>query len=155
MTTPYQLELDRVVVDTREQDPLFGPPARVAKLDTGDYSIVGCEGLIALERKTLPDMLGCIGRDRERFERELERSRQLSYFAIVIETDLYLLRGPYERSLVAPTAVIGSLTAWSVRYGVPIWLTSDRRGAKGVIYRLLRAFAKEIDESEKKSLDSG
>jgi hypothetical protein len=77
----------RVVVDTREQAPLFsGEPWSVrGTLHTGDYSLLGHEGEVCLERKSLEDAYGTFGRGRERFERELERMRVYRTKAILIE----------------------------------------------------------------------
>src|SRR5687767_5261983 len=67
-----------IVVDTREQTPYpfedLAPSVR-AKLEAGDYSIVGYEGAFAVERKSLADAYATFSRDRARFERELERLR--------------------------------------------------------------------------------
>ena len=58
------------VVDTREQRPLDLTPLKSVPgtLATGDYSVRGLEHVVAIERKSLDDLLGCIGRDRARFE---------------------------------------------------------------------------------------
>jgi len=42
-------------------------------LATGDYSIAELESVVAIERKSQADMLSCIGGERERFEREVQR----------------------------------------------------------------------------------
>jgi hypothetical protein len=56
-----------ILVDTREQDPFplfanhpnwIGGERRVG-LKTGDYGIEGMEGLLALERKSLTDIVSC------------------------------------------------------------------------------------------------
>ena len=74
---PSKLDPSQVVciVDTREQLPLNLDPLRTepATLPTGDYSLKGLEHHVCIERKSLDDLLGCVGRDRERFERELHR----------------------------------------------------------------------------------
>ena len=48
-------------------------PTQPATLNAGDYSIVGHENEIAIERKSPEDLYGSIGRGRGRFQRELER----------------------------------------------------------------------------------
>jgi ERCC4-type nuclease len=55
------------IVNTREQLPLCLDPLRVqtGTLDTGDYSLAGCEHLVRIERKSLDDLLGCVGSQRE------------------------------------------------------------------------------------------
>ena len=62
------------LVDTREQLPLFLSPLRsvTTTLATGDYSVRGLENIVAIERKSLPDFLSCVGRERERFDREVQ-----------------------------------------------------------------------------------
>lgn len=64
-----------VLVDTREQQPLalweshpnwIGGERR-ATIRTGDYTVEGMESLLALERKSLADVVGCTVASRERF----------------------------------------------------------------------------------------
>ena len=51
-----------VLVDSREELPFtFEPmPSKVAGLQTADYSIEHLEQYIAIERKSLPDLLCCV-----------------------------------------------------------------------------------------------
>ena len=67
---PADLRPEHVVaiIDTREQLPLdLSPLQSVAgSLTTGDYSVRGLESIIAIERKGLSDLLGCVGQERER-----------------------------------------------------------------------------------------
>ena len=64
-----------VLIDRREQHAwrFENLPSELGTLDTGDYSVRGLEHLVAVERKTLDDLLGCCGRERDRFKRELAR----------------------------------------------------------------------------------
>ncbi|WP_241160230.1 hypothetical protein [Desulfovibrio sp. ZJ369] len=50
-------------------------------LTVGDYSLEGLTDKVAVERKELPDLVQCLGRERERFERELQRGMPLDAFA--------------------------------------------------------------------------
>ena len=61
------------VIDTREQLPyvLDPMPVTTGTLHVGDYSVAGLERVIAVERKALSDFIACCGRERERFQREL------------------------------------------------------------------------------------
>lgn len=94
-----------VVIDTREQlpwqfDGLYTDMSArggrrplvvekaVATLRQGDYSIRGFENQVAIERKSLPDLFGTLGRGRDRFARELERLAALDRAAVVIESGL-------------------------------------------------------------------
>jgi len=88
---PADLAPESVValIDTREQAPLDLSPLRMesARLWTADYSVKGMTDRIAIERKSLPDYLVCIGGERERFERELMRLRAHETRAMVIEAN--------------------------------------------------------------------
>lgn len=72
-----------IAVDTREQAPyrFAGEPVASATLAAGDYSLAGLEHLIAVERKELGDLVGCMTHDRDRFKRELQRLRAYRYRA--------------------------------------------------------------------------
>ena len=76
-----------VIIDSREQLPLDLSPLRTVQgtLATGDYSLLGLEHLICIERKSLDDLLGCVGRDRERFERELQRMMAYPVRVLLVE----------------------------------------------------------------------
>jgi len=137
-----------LIVDTREQRPYSFADALTKTLHTGDYSVEGFEDRIAIERKSLSDLLGCIGGGRERFERELERLGRMPYAALIIEASLRdVLQGDMHSTL-HPNAVLGSLCAWSMRYRLPIWFCDNRRLAQMVTERLLMKAAKYSRGSE-------
>lgn len=131
-----------IVIDTREQRPYEYPGAEVKTLPTGDYSLVGLEDRIAIERKTKTDAYGSLGRGRARFRREVERLAELDYAAIVVEATVpgFLCRPSH--SLMNPRAAIGSLLAWSVRYRVPVFFAGDRDHAQALTRKLLENFHK-------------
>lgn len=66
-----------VVVDTREQEPYSFDSDKVSAvrkaLPAGDYSLVGLEERVAVERKSLTDFVSTVIRGRKRFHRELEK----------------------------------------------------------------------------------
>lgn len=129
-----------VAVDTREQRPYRFPLMDRRGLKTGDYSVVGLEDRVAVERKRLEELFSITGRDRERFERELERMAGLDFAAIVIEADLpQVLRGA-AFSHVSPKAVVGSLVSWSIRYRAHVFFAGDRRHANALTLRLLEKY---------------
>ena len=126
------------IVDTREQIPLDLSPLQSATgtLTTGDYSVMGLEGIIAVERKSLPDLLGCIGQHRERFDREVQRLLAYPTRAIVVEaTWADLERGEW-RSKITPAAAIGSVLGW-IAAGVPVVMATDHARAGRYVSRLL------------------
>lgn len=79
----------KLICDSREQRPYqFETASEVGTLACGDYSIHGLEDHVAIERKTLDDLIGCLTHDRDRFESELHKGKALDYFALVIEASL-------------------------------------------------------------------
>ena len=83
----------RILIDTREQAPFtfqgYDVDPETATLLVGDYSLPGFQDRAAVERKSLNDLIGCLmGKDRERFERELARGRHYDLFAVVVEASL-------------------------------------------------------------------
>lgn len=136
-----------IVIDTREQAPLsFSLPAERGTLATGDYSLKGLEPHIAIERKSVDDLVGCLKvGQRERFERELTRGRALDYFALVVEGRLEDLAAGHYRSDMNPKAVVQSLMAFSVRYRLPIFCCPDRAYAARVTESLLTKYLAEIE----------
>ncbi len=129
-----------VVIDTREQLPYRFPNAVTRTLKTGDYSLLGFEDRIAIERKSKSDAYRSLGKGRERFLREIQRLSKLDYAAIVIESDLSgFLQQPLFSHL-SPNSAIGSLLSWSVRYHVHVFFAGDRRHGKNLTRELLLRF---------------
>ena len=146
MRKQYRLyERITIVVDTREQKPYQFEHATIgAALGCGDYSIKGFEDRVAVERKELNDLISCLTKTgRERFERELRRSRALEHFAIVVEANLSDLAAGRYRSDMTPEAVLQSIVTLSVRYGVPVWLCDSRELGQRVTESLLVKYARE------------
>ena len=120
-----------IIIDSREQDALTfaNLPADVGTLDTGDYSVRGLEHLVALERKSLPDLLACVGRERDRFKRELQRLRAYRFRLLLVEADAAEIEAGDWRSELTPAHVMGSLAAWAAQYGLPVWLAGNHEAA--------------------------
>jgi ERCC4-type nuclease len=140
MKLPAELKPEHVKAgaDTREQDLLDLSPLRTVRvtLATGDYSVVGLEQHIAIERKSLPDLLACVGRDRDRFERETMRLLAYPTRAIVVEGDWADLERGDWRSQVTPAAAIGSLLGW-IAMGIPVVMAGDHDRAGKFVSRML------------------
>lgn len=126
------------IIDTREQRPLDLSPLRSERgtLATGDYSLRGLENVVAVERKSTDDLLTCVGRERERFDREVQRLLAYPVRALVIEADWpFFERGDW-RGELKPSHVIGSLVGW-IAAGLPIVMASDHERAGRFVGRLL------------------
>jgi len=133
-----------ITIDTREQTPLsfdigdISIPTMSATLKTGDYSALHFQDEICIERKSLPDLLGCIGKSRERFEAELMRMQAYPTRALVIESSgAEIEAGIYKRSKVHPNAVIGSLLSWQERFQIPIMMCDNRERAGRFVARFI------------------
>ena len=126
------------IVDTREQLPLdLSPlPMETGTLVTGDYSVKGLERFVAIERKSLSDLLGCIGGDRERFDKEVQRLLAYPTRAIIVESTWGDIEAGNRRSKITPSAAVGSLLGW-IAAGVPIIMAGDHDRAGRYASRLL------------------
>lgn len=139
----------RILIDTREQMPWrFSESVDVetVTLDTGDYSIAGCTDLVRIERKSLPDLVACVGPSRERFEDELRRLEAFPVRALIVEASLEAIAAHAYRSETRPASVIGSLVAWQVDRRLPVVLAGDWESAALVAEKILtRVFRKQME----------
>ena len=140
-----------IIRDTREQrgwsfaNITPRPQVEVATLASGDYSIKGLEDKVAIERKSLIDLFGTVGRGRDRFERELERLAKMRFAVVVIEADLHIIATrPPARSQLPPKVVARSIAAWSMRYGVHFHDRRNRALAEKWTYILLERFWNDL-----------
>lgn len=127
------LHLQRaVVIDTREQRPWrFERLAQSSDytfdilrkgLTTGDYTLEGCESLLAIERKSLSDLAQCCGRGRRRFEAQLERLGSLPYGCVYVDGTVHSIAQESYPGKVRPATILASTQGWWLDYGVPfIW----------------------------------
>ncbi len=132
------------LIDTREQTPWILPAiySTTASLTTGDYSLNGFEDQITIERKSLDDLLGCIGQHRARFERELHRLRGFKTGVVIIETSWHELESGEWRSRITPNQAIQSLLSW-IADGHQIILAGNRNRAAAIAADVLFHFARD------------
>lgn len=140
----------KIKIDTREQAPYEFENSEIGTVPVGDYSICGLENHIAVERKELNDLVGCLTVGRERFEKELQKGRALDYFALVIEGSLSDLANGHYRSQMEPKSAIQSLIAFSIRYRLPIWFCESRQYGQRVTESLLLKYSREIERKFEK-----
>jgi len=153
-----------IAVDTREQRPWTFQGLRAdarqshkplnvqwewVALAAGDYSIVGMETEVAIERKSLADLFGSVGSGHERFRREHERLAAYQFAAVVVEAGWSdVLFRPPGYSKVKPKVIFRTAMQWSVRYGVQWHLVGGRDAnesrvlAEHAAYRLLSEYWK-------------
>lgn len=155
-----------IVIDTREQLPytfrdLTGDRARdgtypplmittvMAGLASGDYSLQGFDDRIAIERKSLADLFGTLGRGRGRFMREMERLNAMDSAHLVIEADWsQILTLPPPRSQLLPKTVHRTAIAWAVsRYpNVHWWPMGCRELAEITTFRILERYYRNAEK---------
>ncbi len=126
------------IIDTREQLPWDLAPLKSMRgtLPTGDYSVMGLQHEIAIERKSLPDLLGCIGQHRDRFDAEVQRLKAYPCRAIIVEAPWSALERGEWRNKVSPGAAMGSVLGW-IAHGMPIIFADDAAGAGRAASRLM------------------
>lgn len=127
-----------ILIDSREKKPADVSPMKSlrATLPSADYTVLGLENFVAIERKSLQDFIQCVGRERERFEREIQRLRAFEVSAVVIEADWAHLELKQYRGEVSPEAAIGSALGW-IASGINIVMAGDSERASKFIARLL------------------
>lgn len=151
-----------IIIDSREQSAFDfrqltekGKPLVVGTerkgLKTGDYSVKGFEEMFAVERKELGDLFNCMGSDRERFERQLERLNKLQGAWVMIEGGWdRILRG-HAHSKMNPKSVVGSILAYQADYFPNVhWITAPGKWvAEQLTFNILRRCVKKYGEKEK------
>jgi ERCC4-type nuclease len=137
-----------VVTDSREKEPYSFDCKKVATickaLPAGDYSLEGLEERVAVERKTLADFVATVIRGRKRFYRELQKLSAFDSACVVVECNFRdLVDGRY-RSGAHPHALIATVAAIVVDFGVPVYFCSDRQAACCFVQEYLSRFHRRI-----------
>ena len=139
-----------LLIDSREQTPLsfsdYDVTVQTAALQTGDYSILGLEHKIAVERKSLDDLAQSFTKGRERFERECQRGMGLDVFAVVAECTWSDLAHSKYKSRINPNALMQSIVAWQVKYNTMFFFAGNSKGAS---YYVISLFKQYIQVHEK------
>jgi len=149
-----------LIQDTREQrglGPYFSSPWIIETLHVGDYSVAGLQDLIAIERKSLSDLLGSLTHGRERFEKELAKTRSMDKFYIVVEGCLStIFDGRYNpmfsdspeiakqfHSMANPKAIWETIAAFTIRY-CPMIFTENQIVTAAFVESVLTKYAREF-----------
>lgn len=137
----------QIIRDTREQNGFefagFPCTVKAGTLATGDISIAGFENRIAIERKTLDDLLHSISTERERFSRELQRLKAFDTAAVIVESPAAALRSGQYRSRMDPASAWQSCVAFMQRFRVAFIFCESRQDAERVAFDFLRHFHRD------------
>jgi DNA excision repair protein ERCC-4 len=104
--------------------------------------------LFSVERKSIADLVGCcVGDNRERFQRELQRLQAYKFRRLVIIGSRGEIEMQRYHSRISPKSVLGSLNAWEVRFDVPVVFCQTPEIAGRQIEIWSWYFAREIVET--------
>ena len=148
-----------IIVDTREPGEgtchpwaAFWPAdVRVIRgtLETGDVALAALPDGAICERKTVSDFCAAIGRERERFDRELRRARYCGSFTIIVEGTLAdVANANRQRGQLSEAAIFGTVASWT-RRGAPVLFAGTVHAAADLAYRILAGQVREIDRAAK------
>ena len=132
-----------LIIDTRESDPLFFRAGKSRKnvpiirktLTYGDYSVLGFEEQLSVERKKAGDLVACLGREWKRFEKELGGLKDMERKYILVECyeeEVYfshscqLYMQSKGKTGTAPNAVRQSIASIEMKLGVPFHYSPNR-----------------------------
>jgi len=122
-----------IVIDSREQAgkrwdffrfPHWIEGTTVRALRCGDYSVLGMENRMVVERKTLSDMVSSLTAQRDRFIERCSEMEGIPRRAIVVEASLAEIKSVYDHSTAHPNGIFGSLSAIEARFGIPVVFAS-------------------------------
>lgn len=142
-----------IVVDTDEKTPWVFPaeqPVVSAALPAGDYSIMGYENTISLERKTLSDLVSTVIHDRDRFFAELVRLKKYRRKAVVIEGDVSDIFELRYKSEAHPYSILGTIQSFHLTFNVPFLWWHSREYAEWLAMKWLEQACKRTKRWEER-----
>lgn len=127
--------LPTIIQDVQEKTPLarYFDAGKVqvetTHLETGDYSLKGATHLLAIERKSLPDLLHCVTHDRERFMDQMRRMKNYPTRFLIVEATRATIEAEGYRTNVGSSSVIGTLLGLAVRWNICVVYCKDQKEA--------------------------
>jgi ERCC4-type nuclease len=136
-----------IIRDTREQKGkgwMFRASANCAgmekeKLDVGDYAIKGLEDTIMIERKTIGDLWGTLGNQKnyQRFLREMNRAKNHRMKFLIIEGSLADVDRGYQWSKVSANNIHAKLVSLQVKHNLHVIFAGRTDRARGYVRKLM------------------
>jgi len=148
-----------ILIDTREKKPYAFSgeyPTEKQTLQAGDYSIQGLEEEVMVERKSLSDLVRCVGADRKRFMKQMRRLVEIPQCMLLVESSwAEIQRGKWRATRVRPAHVEGTLLAVCAM-GVPVIMgenraTSQRLAEKFLVGAIRRFDLKKLFEQDNRT----
>jgi DNA excision repair protein ERCC-4 len=154
-----------IVKDTREKKPwdfgFYGVEQTVKKVDTGDYTLVGYEDRITIDRKqSIAELYQNLFKQYSRFKREMERMRDMESYIVCEFPYSDVLSFPDSMPLVWCSkakqktslnlrfdvgAVIDKIEKIAGTYGVQFVYCDNRRAAELTAFNILKDFYEKVE----------
>jgi len=153
-----------IIIDSRERKPYtFADAAKhinsttVEKLDTGDYTVRGCEDILCIDRKrSVGEVKDNILEDR--FTAELERMRDFKYKYLLLEFSVEdvriwprgsgLPKHVQRKIRVSGNRILGRLLEIQLEYGVQVLFCGDRKHAEYMAVGLMKKVHDEFSNTD-------
>ena len=114
-------------IDSREQEPFaFNHPCKRVTLDAGDYTIIGMEDIIRMERKKPAELWGCLGSKADFFQSQLDRLAKYPVRMLIVEGTLADFAKKPAYSRMAWMNIAHRLMRWTSARAIPVWFLGPR-----------------------------
>ncbi len=130
----------------------FSEDVRIERgaLDVGDFALAALPDAGVIERKSGADLLQCLGRERDRFQRELLRGRYVGRMIVVVECNLsdVLTLAHARGGGMSVNSIIGTLASWQRKY-CPFFFAGSPANAAHFAERFLRGQIADAERTAK------
>lgn len=136
-----------ILVDTREQHPYLFPNSVKYTLPYGDYSIeydgkIYYDKIVVERKGSVSELFSAAGKERDRFERELEKLSKVEIKFVLCEFDYMSIVNNQPPGILPASSVYGSIAKWQAVYGVPFIYYKNRRNARGFLWKCFYEYVK-------------
>lgn len=141
-----------ILIDTCEQRPYTFSRWKAYcvrdTLKTGDYSVLGYQDHITVERKSLNDFYRSIGAERSRVLRSIRRMTSYQCRLLVVESSATSVFHPEDdkHTKLHKNSVWGSVTSILCDFGVPVFLADTRKIGEEITYRFLKRSLRRLQQ---------
>lgn len=131
-----------IIADDREKKIWNLDPARFSvvrkRLTTGDYTIMGLEDRVAIERKELGDAVNTFIHGWINFRKELYRLAAMDHAIIIVEANVEDILAHRYESEANPMSVMGRAAECYIDHGVAVLWAGHRPGCIPIVEQHLR-----------------
>jgi ERCC4-type nuclease len=131
----------KIVRAGNEQKPWSFPPEVEVihkPVRTGDYTCLGLEDRLCVERKSLGDFVKTLMQDWLRFTKQMNRMAGMDVAVIAVEATVQDVVAQNYLGAADPKSVFGKCAAIQVDYGIPVLWWGSREHAQQLAYQFLR-----------------